>query len=70
MIFLVSVPLGAGGGGRRPVIVTGPFSFWESSKVMSFGAVGGLKQPGVKLRRFVVDFSGMIYVAELLLWEE
>ena len=68
LLFLVSVPLGAGGGGRRPVIVTGPFSLWESSGVFGFGS----SSEGIvvsRLRRYVV-VGGMTYIAELTLWRE
>jgi len=70
LLFTVSVTLGAGGGGRVPVIVAGPFSLWDYSKVFSFGPdseqVGNV---AIKLRRFVV-ISGMTYIAELTLWKE
>ncbi|MCK4434300.1 hypothetical protein KAU92_02325 [Candidatus Bathyarchaeota archaeon] len=70
LLFTVSVPLGKGGGGRVPVIVVGPFSFWDSSKVLSFGPDSEqVSNVAVKLRRFVV-ISGMTYIAELTLWKE
>jgi len=70
LLFLVSVPPGAGGGGRRPVIVAGPFSLWESSEVSSFGPDSEqFSNVAIKLRRYVV-FSGMTYIAELTLWKE
>lgn len=70
LLFLVSVPLGAGGGGRRPVIVVGPFSLWESSKIFSFGPDSEQSSNvALKLRRYVV-FSGMEFIAELTLWKE
>jgi len=70
LIFLVSVPLGAGGGGRRPVIVVGPFSLWDSSKIFSFGPDSEQSSNvALKLRRYVV-FSGMEFIAELTLWKE
>jgi len=54
----------------RLVIIVGPFSLFESSKVFSFGPdpeqIGGVV---VKLRRYVV-FSGMTFIAELTLWKE
>lgn len=70
LLFTVSATFGPGEGGRKTVIVAGPFSFWESSKVLSFGSLGPPVNARVKLRRFAVDFSGMTYIAELLLWEE
>ncbi|MCW3985843.1 MAG: hypothetical protein NWE91_05475 [Candidatus Bathyarchaeota archaeon] len=70
LLFLVSVPLGAGGGGRRPVIIVGPFSLWESSKIFSFGPDSEQSSNvALKLRRYVV-FSGMEFIAELTLWKE
>jgi hypothetical protein len=70
LLFLVSVPLGAGGGGRRPVIVAGPFSLWESSEILSFGPDSEqFINAAIKLRRYVV-FSGMTYIAEFTLWKE
>jgi hypothetical protein len=69
LLFMVSVPLGAGEGGRRPVLVVGPYSFWESSEILSFGYPEQTNDFGVKLRRYIVDSSGMIYTAELLVWE-
>lgn len=65
LLFTVSVP-----NPRRLIIVAGPFSLWDSSRVFSFGSdseqVGNV---AVKLRRFVV-ISGMTYIAELTLWKE
>jgi len=70
LLFVVSVPLGAGGGGRRPVIVAGPFSHWESSEIFSFGPDSEqIHDVAIKLRRYVV-FSGITYIAELSLWKE
>jgi type II secretory pathway pseudopilin PulG len=70
LLFLVSVPLGAGGGGRRPVMVAGPFSLWESSEIFSFGADSEqVRDAAIKLRRYVV-VSGITYIAELTLWKE
>jgi len=70
ILFTVSVTLGGITSGRVPVIVAGPFSLWDSSRVFSFGSdseqVGNV---AVKLRRFVV-ISGMTYIAELTLWKE
>ncbi len=70
LLFLVSTTLGAGEGGRKTVIVAGPFSLWESSEIFSFGPdseqVGDV---AIKLRRYVV-FSGITYIAELTLWKE
>jgi hypothetical protein len=70
LLFTVSVTLGAGGGGRVPVIVAGPFSLWDSSRVFSFGPDSEqVSNAGIKLRRFVV-ISGMTFIAELMLWKE
>ena len=70
LLFLVSVPLGAGGGGRRPVMVAGPFSLWESSEVFSFGPDSpSVRDVEVKLRRYVL-ISGITYIAELTMWKE
>lgn len=70
LLFLVSVTLGAGEGGRKTVIVAGPFSLWESSKIFSFGPYSEqVHDVEVKLRRYVV-FSGITYIAELNLWKE
>jgi hypothetical protein len=69
LLFLVDVTLGAGGGGRRPVIVAGPFSLWESSEILTFGPDSPQSSNvALKLRRYVV-FSGMTYIAELTLWK-
>lgn len=70
LLFMVSVPLGAGEGGRRPHLVVGPYAFWESSEILSFGYPDRTNDYGLKLRRYVMDSSGTIYIAELLLWEE
>ena len=68
LLFSVSVPVK--GEGRRPVIVAGPFSLWESSEVFSFGPDSEqFSNVATKLRRYVV-FSGMTYIAELTLWKE
>ncbi len=70
LLFLVSVTLGAGEGGRKPVIVAGPFSLWESSEIFSFGPDSEqVHDVEIKLRRYVV-FSGITYIAELSLWKE
>jgi hypothetical protein len=70
LLFLVDVTLGAGGGGRRPVIVAGPFSLWESSEILNFGPDSPQSSNvALKLRRYVV-FSDMTYIAELTLWKE
>lgn len=68
LIFCISVPIK--GEGRRPVLITGPFSGVDPSKVLSFGSMGQPADARVKLRRFITDSVGMTYVAELLLWEE
>jgi hypothetical protein len=65
LLFTVSVP-----NPRRNVIVAGPFSLWDSSKVFSFGPDSEqVSNAAIKLRRFVV-ISGMTYIAELTLWKE
>jgi hypothetical protein len=70
LLFTVSVSLGNETGGRRPVIVVGPFSFWEPSMVFSFGPYSEqFIGTAVKLRRYVV-IAGMTYIAELTLWKE
>ncbi len=54
----------------RLVIIAGPFSLWESSKIFSFGPDSEqFGDVAVKLRRYVV-FSGMTFIAELTLWKE
>lgn len=54
----------------RLVIIAGPFSFWESSKLLSFGPDSEqFGDVAVKLRRYVI-ISGMTYIAELTLWKE
>jgi hypothetical protein len=68
LIFTISVPIP--GQGRRPVIITGPLSGVDPSKVLSFGSMGQPVDAIIQLRRFIFDSSGMAYVAELLLWEE
>lgn len=68
LIFTISVPIP--GQGRRPVIITGPLSGVDPSKVLSFGSMGQPIDAIIQLRRFIFDSSGMAYVAELLLWEE
>ncbi len=70
ILFTVSVTLGGITGGRVPVIVGGPFSLWESSRLFSFGPDSEqISNVAIKLRRYVV-FSGMTYIAELTLWKE
>lgn len=54
----------------RLVIIAGPFSLWDYSRVFSFGPDSEqASNVAVKLRRFVV-ISGMTYIAELTLWKE
>ncbi len=54
----------------RLVIVAGPFSFWESSTLLSFGPdIEQFSNVAVKLRRYIV-ISDMTYIAELTLWKE
>jgi len=65
LLFVVRVP-----NPTRTVIIAGPFSFWESSKLLSFGPdLEQFSGNAVKLRRFVV-ISGITYIAELTLWKE
>ena len=67
LLFTVSLPLP--GEGTTLVIVTGPLSSWDSTRILRFGQPEEVSTTALKLRRFVV-FSGMTYVAELTLWEE
>ncbi len=70
LLFTVSTTLGRGEGGRKTVIVAGPFSLWESSEILSFGPDSEqFSNVALKLRRYVV-ISGMTYIAELTLWKE
>jgi len=65
LLFVVRVP-----NPTRTVIVAGPFSFWESSKLLSYGPDSEqFSNVAIKLRRFVV-ISGITYIAELTLWKE
>jgi hypothetical protein len=68
LIFCINVPIK--GEGRRPVLITGPFSGVDPSRVLSFGSMGQPVDARVKLRRFIIDSMGMTYVAELLVWKE
>ena len=68
LIFVISVPLGQGQGGRQLVVIAGPFSFDASTRIFQFGPAptGNIL---TTTRRLVV-ISGMTYVSELLLWKE
>jgi len=70
-LLLFTVYTAIPGTGFSPVIVVGPFSLWDSSRVFSFGPDSGQvsNNVAIKLRRFVV-ISGMTYIAELALWKE
>jgi hypothetical protein len=72
LIFTISAPLSINGSSsaRKPIIFTGPFSGWDSSQILSFGSLGQPTDARVQLRRYVSDNSGMMYIAELLFWEE
>jgi len=45
-------------------------SMWSNSELLTFGSSGDVGDDNVRLRRYLVDASGMVYNAELLLWEE
>ena len=68
LIFTVDTTLGQGG--RDTYLITGPLSLWENSEILTFGSSGAVGDDNVRLRRYLVDASGMVYNAELLLWEE
>ena len=63
LLFTLSVP-----NPRRLVIVAGPFSLWEPSRVFSVGTESVSAANSI-LRRYVV-VSGMTYITELTLWKE
>jgi len=68
LLFTVQLPIPELG--NTLVIIAGPFSFWDSSKVFSFSPDSEqVSDVAIKLRRFVV-ISGMTYIAELTLWKE
>jgi hypothetical protein len=68
LIFVISVPLGQGEGGRQLVVIAGPFSFDASTRIFQFGpeTTGNI----LTTTRRLVIISGMTYVCELLLWKE
>ncbi len=68
LIFTVDTTLGTGG--RSTYLITGPLSLWSDSEVLTFGSSGDIGDVNVRLRRYVVDTTGMVYNAELLLWKE
>jgi hypothetical protein len=69
LIFVISVPLGQGQGGRQLVVIAGPFSFDASTRIFQFGPETPNANTLTTTRRLVV-ISGMTYVSELLLWKE
>jgi hypothetical protein len=69
LIFVISVPLGVGQGGRQLVIIAGPFSFDSSNRIFQFGPETLTSNVLTTTRRLVV-ISGMRYVSELILWKE
>ena len=69
LIFTVDTTLGDGSG-RNTYLITGPLSLWTDSEILTFGSSGDVGDDNVRLRRYLVDASGMVYNAELLLWEE
>lgn len=56
-------------GGKRLVLVAGPFSFADSGKIYEFGGDATAKNPIALMRRLVV-ISDMTYVATLAFWRE
>lgn len=69
LIFVISVPLGQGEGGRQLVIAAGPFSFDADNKIFEYGPEAVYANVLTYMRRFVL-IDGMTYVAELKLWRE
>ena len=69
LIFVISVPLGVGQGGRQLVIIAGPFSFDSSNRIFQFGPETLTGNVLTTTRRLVV-ISGMTYVSELIFWKE
>ena len=69
LMFLVQTTLGSESQGLETFLITGPLSLWENSEVLFFGSedVGDVT---AKLRRYVIDVSGMMYNAELIVWKE
>ncbi|TRO52185.1 hypothetical protein E2P63_03945 [Candidatus Bathyarchaeota archaeon] len=68
LIFVISVPLGQGQGGRQLVVIGGPFSFNAQNKIFTFGHEGPYSNVIATLQRFVV-IDGMTYIAKLNLQE-
>lgn len=64
LIFVLSVPLGQGEGGRQLVIIAGPFSFNAQNKIFTFGPEKSSSVVIATLKRFVV-IDGMTYIATL-----
>jgi len=55
---------------NRFIMIAGPLSLGEASRVFSFGPDSeSFNDVATKLRRYIV-ISGMIYIAELTLWRE
>jgi hypothetical protein len=69
LVFVISVPLGVGQGGRQLVVIAGPFSFDSSNRIFQFGPETLTGNVLTTTRRLVV-ISGMTYVSELILWKE
>jgi hypothetical protein len=69
LIFVISVPLGLGQGGRQLVVIAGPFSFDSSNRIFQFGPETLTGNVLTTTRRLVV-ISGMTYVSELILWRQ
>lgn len=72
LIFSLSVPLGAGEGGRQLVLFVGPNPNWLGSRLLGYGGSASSEfRAGrtIKLTRSV-EIRGMTYIFELLLWKE
>ena len=69
LVFVISVPLGFGQGGRQLVVIAGPFSFDSSNRIFQFGPETLTGNVLTTTRRLVV-ISGMTYVSELIFWKE
>ena len=69
LVFVISVPLGFGQGGRQLVVIAGPFSFDSSNRIFQFGPETMTGNVLTTTRRLVV-ISGMTYVSELIFWKE
>jgi len=68
-IFSLSVPLGAGEGGRQLVLFAGPNPNWLGSRLLGYGSNSESSAERIKLSRSV-EIRGMTYIFELLLWKE